>query len=41
SSALLTYRFVQAGMRVWRGEQDLLVESHEADDEAELKEGAK
>ena len=33
SSALLTYRFVQAGIRVWRGEQDLLVESHEEVDD--------
>ena len=29
STALLTYRFLQVGLRVWRGEQDLLVESHE------------
>ena len=38
SSALLTYRFVQAGIRVWRGEQDLLVESHEeVDDVSDAK----
>ncbi|MFT4725969.1 MAG: C4-dicarboxylate transporter DctQ subunit [Granulosicoccus sp.] len=38
STALLTYRFVQAGMRVWRGEQDLLVESHEeVDEKAEVE----
>lgn len=40
STALLSYRFVQAGIRVWRGEQDLLVESHEVDDEPEIKVGA-
>jgi C4-dicarboxylate transporter DctQ subunit len=38
STALLSYRFVQAGIRVWRGEQDLLVESHEeVDDDAEIE----
>jgi len=31
SMALLTIRFVQAGIRVLRNEQDLLVESHEAE----------
>lgn len=35
SMALLTWRFVQVGLRVWRGEQSLIIESHEADDAAE------
>lgn len=39
STALLTYRFVQVGVSVWRGEQDLLVESHEVADETEMKAG--
>ncbi len=30
--ALLTLRFLQAGWRVWRGEQDLIIASHEAED---------
>ncbi len=30
--ALLTLRFVQAGWRVWTGEQDLIIASHEAED---------
>jgi C4-dicarboxylate transporter DctQ subunit len=30
--ALLTLRFAQAGWRVLRGEQDLLIVSHEAED---------
>lgn len=30
SMALLTLRFFQAGLRIWRDEQELLVESHEA-----------
>jgi C4-dicarboxylate transporter DctQ subunit len=30
--ALLTFRFVQAGWRIWTGEQDLLIASHEAED---------
>ncbi len=33
SMMLLVYRFVQAGLRVWRGEQDMLIVSHEAEDE--------
>ncbi len=33
SMALLVYRFAQAGMRVWRGEQDMLIVSHEAEDD--------
>lgn len=31
SMTLLTFRFIQAGIRVFRGEQELLVESHEAE----------
>lgn len=43
SMALLVWRFVQAGMRVWRGEQEMLIVSHEAEDDvaqaaAKLKE---
>lgn len=43
SMALLVWRFFQAGLRVWRGEQDLLIVSHEAEDDvaeaaAKLKE---
>jgi C4-dicarboxylate transporter DctQ subunit len=30
--ALLTLRFLQAGWRVWNGEQDLIIASHEAED---------
>jgi C4-dicarboxylate transporter DctQ subunit len=30
--ALLTFRFVQAGWRIWNDEQDLLIASHEAED---------
>ena len=30
--ALLTFRFVQAGWRIWTGEQDLLIVSHEAEE---------
>ena len=33
SALLLVIRFVQAGMRVWRGEQDMLIVSHEAEEE--------
>jgi C4-dicarboxylate transporter DctQ subunit len=33
ASALLVWRFVQAGQRVWRGEQDMLIVSHEAEEE--------
>jgi len=31
SMALLTLRFFQAGLRIFRGEQELLIESHEAE----------
>lgn len=31
-SALLLWRFVQAFIRIWRGEQDSLIVSHEAED---------
>lgn len=30
---LLTLRFVQVGIRVWRGDQDMLIVSHEAEDD--------
>ena len=30
--ALLTFRFAQAGWRVWTGQQDLLIVSHEAEE---------
>ena len=33
SMALLVVRFVQAGVRVWRGETDMLIVSHEAEDD--------
>ncbi len=33
SMALLVLRFMQAGLRVWRSEQDLLIVSHEAEDD--------
>ena len=33
ASALLVLRFVQAGARVWKGEQDMLIVSHEAEDD--------
>ena len=32
SSLLLTIRFVQAGWRVWKDEQELIIESHEVGD---------
>ena len=32
SMALLTWRVIEVGIRVWRGEQDLIVESHEVED---------
>lgn len=40
SMALLVLRFAQAGLRVWRNEQDMLIVSHEAEDEV-AKAGAK
>lgn len=33
SMALLVLRFFQAGIRVWRGEQDMIIVSHEAEDD--------
>ncbi|MEL6479114.1 MAG: TRAP transporter small permease [Pseudomonadota bacterium] len=33
--ALLTFRFAQAGLRIWRGSQGLLIASHEAEDMVE------
>ena len=33
--ALLLFRFVEAGIRVWRGELDLIIVSHEAEDAVE------
>ena len=43
SMLLLVVRFLKAGGRVWRGEQDLLIVSHEAEEDvaeaaAKLKE---
>ena len=32
STALLAFRFVQVGVRVWRGEQELIIESHEVEE---------
>lgn len=32
SSLLLTIRFVQAGIRIWRGDQELIIESHNGED---------
>ncbi|MEM6618513.1 MAG: TRAP transporter small permease [Pseudomonadota bacterium] len=34
--ALLTFRFVQAGIRVWRGDQDTVIVSHEAEEDVAL-----
>ncbi len=31
--ALLLFRFMSAGLRVWRNEQDMMIVSHEAEDE--------
>ena len=33
SMALLLFRFIQAGFRIWRGEQLLLIETHDVDDD--------
>ncbi len=33
SALLLVIRFLQVGLRVWRGEQDLIIVSHEAEEE--------
>lgn len=33
SMALLLFRFIQAGIRIWRGQQELLIVSHEVEDE--------
>ncbi len=33
SMALLVFRFAQVAVKVWRGEQDLLIVSHEAEDD--------
>ncbi len=35
SMALLLYRFCQAGIAVWKGETDMLIVSHEAEDDVE------
>lgn len=35
SSALLTLRFVQAGIAIWKGETDRIVASHEVEDDIE------
>lgn len=34
SMALLVWRFAQAGLRIWRHEQDILIVSHEAEEDA-------
>ncbi len=36
SMSLLLFRFLQAGLRVWRGEQLLLIETHDVDDVEEV-----
>lgn len=33
SALLLVFRFIQVGLRVWRGEQDMIIVSHEAEEE--------
>ena len=33
SSALLLFRFIQAGIAIWKGESDRIVASHEVEDE--------
>lgn len=35
SMILLLYRFIQAGKRIWHGENDMLIVSHEAEDDVE------
>ncbi len=35
SMALLLYRFCQAGIAVWKGDADMLIVSHEAEDDVE------
>lgn len=41
STLLLTIRFLQVGLRVWRGEQELIIESHEIEDiEAQVEDVA-
>jgi C4-dicarboxylate transporter DctQ subunit len=35
SMALLLYRFIQAGIRVWKGEINMMIVSHEAEDDVE------
>lgn len=35
SMALLLYRFIQAGVAVWKGKIDMLIVSHEAEDDVE------
>jgi len=36
SSLLLTIRFIQAGLRVWHGDQTLIIESHDGADSNEV-----
>ncbi len=36
SSLLLTIRFIQAGIQVWKGEKDLIIESHEVGDSLDI-----
>lgn len=33
SSLLLTIRFIQAGFRIWRGDQGLIIESHDGEED--------
>ncbi len=35
SMALLLYRFIQAGIAVWKGQIDMMIVSHEAEDDVE------
>ena len=35
SMALLLFRFVQAGVSIWNGKMDMLIVSHEAEEEVE------
>jgi len=35
SMALLLFRFIQAGVSIWNGKMDMLIVSHEAEEEVE------
>lgn len=39
STFLLTVRFIQVGIRVWLGEQDMIVETHDVDDSSDAEDG--